>query len=95
MNEVQPLRLPIRVPLVTGLVALLVVLSAMLVITVQRIVTFSDGLKNALREVEDTNTIVSGISAILLKQYSLSQHYHLLGIPESKKEFLELSFSVY
>jgi PAS domain S-box-containing protein len=86
------LKLPIKVTLLTGSFLLLVVLCAILAFTFQRVVTLSNEAKTAIREVQETSTLASKISSILLRQFNLCYGYYLLSSPDAGRRFVKLSF---
>lgn len=88
------MRWSIRVPLLAGLAALIVILALTLTYTVQRMVTLSNNMKLGIQDMQDTNELATGISTILLKQYNLCKNYSLKANPSVKEEFISLSFSV-
>jgi len=85
----------IKIAFVTGLSALLFVLSALLIFTILETLTLLDRLQTAIRSMEATSRISSDITGHLLRQYSLARHFLEYQDETDKSEFLELSFETY
>ena len=89
------MRFSIRLILLTGSAALLIVLLALLIVTVQRTVDLYSRVQTAMESMQVTNQVSYEITEMLLRQYSLSQQHHLQKQIESKDQFVELNFKIY
>jgi PAS domain S-box-containing protein len=85
----------IRIAIVVGLTALLLVLASLLVFTVLETLSLSGRLQNSIVSMRTTSQLCSEITSKLLRQYTLTKHYLDHLDTKDKDEFLELSFDLY
>ncbi len=89
------MRLSIRLLMVTGFFLVLVIFVAAGTYIVQHTISLAGGVQDAAETMQISSRLSTEISALMFRQYFLSQHYHFHQRQEDKEEFVELSFAVY
>lgn len=89
------MRLSIRLLMVTGFLLVPVIFVAAVTYLVQNTISLAGGVQDAAETMQTNSRLSAEVSAVMLRQYFLSQHYHLHQRQEDKEEFIELSFAVY